>query len=78
AGETVDSMMQGFDQIPNLKIGTVNGKEAMQGSVLVDGVTYNFVDYVDQPTITGTFITHYQETHLGKTFQIFSNSVLQN
>lgn len=78
SSETVDSMMQGFNQISDIKIGTVNGKEAMKGSIVVDGITYNFVDYVDQPTIAGTYITHYQENHLGKVFQIFSNSILQN
>lgn len=76
ASETVDSMLENFDLLQSLQVGLYQGKTAIKATVSYEGINFNFVDFIDQPSIVGTHITHYQENFAGKTFQIVSKSDL--
>lgn len=75
---TVDSIMAEFSQLENPRAGMLEGRIAYSASITFEGVTYNFIDFVDQPNVVGTYVLHYQTRHAGKVFQNVSQTIPLN
>lgn len=70
--------MAEFSQLENPREGMLEGRIAYSASITFEGVTYNFIDFVDQPNVVGTYVLHYQTRHAGKVFQNVSQTIPLN
>jgi len=78
ASETVDSLLDGFERLQNIQIGTFENRETVKGTVVFEGKTITFLDFIDQPSLVGSRFSHFVESFAGKSFEIVTQGFLLN